>query len=299
MMKMKFVKRLLAVLLLAVMLVPAAAFAEAAETVNEKEWWNILLLGGDSRSIENFERTDTMIILSVNREAGELKMTSIMRDTWVELTSGKKGKINAANVYGGPELAVEVVNKCFGTDIEDYVLINMNGLVELLDMLGGVDLEISESERKYANDYAKHYIAKVADYEGQTVLEQSGQVHLNGLLAVAFLRNRYSDSDYGRVMRQQEVLLAAAEQAQNMEVDALMQIADDIYDRIATNMTNEELKEIAMAGMVVEPVDVGQFRVPADGAFEDGTFGGTWMIRPDLAKNQKLLHDFIYGEDAK
>lgn len=290
-MKLKFVKKLVSMLLLAALLVPAAAFAEETEG----EWWNILLLGGDSRSLEDYERTDTMMILSVNRENSELKMTSIMRDTWVELTSSQSGKINAANVYGGPELAMKVVNESFGTDIENYVLINMNGLVELIDMVGGIDVEVTESERKYTNEYAQDYINSVEAYDGETQLNETGLVHLNGLLAVAYLRNRYTDSDYGRVMRQQKVMLAVAEQAQNMDVDALMELADDFAERVATNMTDEQLKEIAMIGLVVETEDVGQYRIPADGAYESGTFSGTWMIRPDLERNQQLLHDFIYG----
>lgn len=291
-MKLKFVKKLVSMLLLAALLVPAAAFAEETEG----EWWNILLLGGDSRSLEDYERTDTMMILSVNRENSELKMTSIMRDTWVKLTSSQSGKINAANVYGGPELAMKVVNESFGTDIENYVMINMNGLVELIDMVGGVDIEVTESERKYANQYAREYISAIEDYDGETQLEETGLVHLNGLLAVAYLRNRYTDSDYGRVMRQQKVMLAVAEQAQNMDVDELMELADDFADRVATNMTEEQLKEIATVGLVVETEDVGQYRIPADGTYESGTYSGTWMIRPDLEKNQQLLHDFIYGE---
>lgn len=292
-MNLKFVKKLVSVLLLVAMLIPAAAFAEESES----EWWNILLLGGDSRDINSYDRTDTMIILSVNRETNEMKMTSIMRDTWVKLTSSKSGKINAANVYGGPELAVQVVNESFGTDIEDYILVNMKNLVELIDMVGGVDIEVNASEQKWTNEYAQDYLKSIADYDGETQLNANGMVHLNGLLAVAYMRNRYTDSDYGRVMRQQKVLLAVAERAQNMEVDELMALADDVSERVMTNMDVDQMKQIATVGLVTEVESVGQYRVPVDGTFDSGTFSGTWMIRPNLEKNQQLLHDFIYGEN--
>jgi len=124
-------------------------------------------------------------------------------------------------------------------------------------------------------------------------------VHLNGLLAVSYLRNRYTDNDFGRVMRQQKVLLAAAEQAQGMDVNALMELSDDFISRVATNMTNEQLKEIAMAGLVTEIETVEQYRIPADGTYEDGEFDGTWMIRADFEKNASLLHDFIYGAEQE
>ena len=313
---MKNIMRMIALLLTAAMLFAMSALAEdeiQLESVQDvmlgseediaaqsaSEWWNILLLGGDSRSLEDYGRTDTMIILSVNREESMMKMTSIMRDTWVQLSSGHSEKINAANVFGGPELAMKVVNESFGTDIEHYVLINMNGLVELIDMLGGVTIEVSESERDYTNRYANDYLREVADYQGATCLDQTGLVHLNGLLSVAYMRNRYSDSDFGRVMRQQKVLLALAAQAQEMEVDALMETAEDFFDRIDTNMTSDQLKEIAMAGLVTEIEDVEQFRIPADGSYESGTFSGTWMIRPNFEKNQTLLREFIYGAEQE
>jgi len=287
-----FFKRFIVMLLLAAMLIPAAAFAENTED----EWMNVLLLGGDSRGTETYGRTDTIIILSVNRETGELKMTSIMRDTWVQLSEGSKGKINAANVYGGPEMTMHVVNEHFGLDIDKYVLVNMYDLVKIIDMFGGVDIEITEAERSEINKYAGDYLKNISNYSGATSLDHSGMVHLNGLLAVSYMRIRYTDSDYVRVMRQQRVMIGVAGNAQNMEVDELMAMAEDIFACVETNMTDEELKDLAMTVLVVDVEEIGQFRVPADGTFESGTFDGTWMIRADFDKNRELLNDFIYGE---
>ena len=298
-MYMKMAKKWIALLMAALMLLSAAAFAEEAAVEAQPEWWNILLLGGDSRSLESYDRTDTMIILSVNREESRMKMTSIMRDVWVQYSEKSFEKINAANVFGGPELAMKVVNENFGTDIEHYILVNMNGLVELIDMIGGVTVEVSESEREHTNKIAQSFLNETAGYDGKSTLDKSGNVHLNGLLAVAYLRNRSTDNDFGRVMRQQKVLLAAAQQAQESDVDALMELADDFAQRIQTNMTTDQLKEIAMAGLVTDIETVEQFRIPVDGTFEDGTFNGTWMIRPNFEKNEALLHDFIYAAEQE
>lgn len=286
-------KRVISMLLVLMLLFSAAAIAEGTED----EWWNILLMGGDSRSLTGYERTDSMIILSLNRDSGEMKMTSIMRDTWVKYPGrNQSNRINAANVFGGPDLAMATVNSCFGTDIEDYVLINMTGLIKVIDLVGGVDLEITESERKYANQYAGSYLGATADYDGETSLSSSGLVHMNGLLAMSYARNRYTDSDYGRVMRQQKVLLALAEKAQDTEVDELMNMAGEISDYMQTNMTNDELREVATAALVAETQDVGQFRIPVDGTFDSGILNGMWTIRPNFEKNTELLHEFIYGE---
>lgn len=287
-------KRVISMLMALLLLFGAAA---AAEQPAEDEWWNILLMGGDSRSLTGYERTDSMLILSVNRETGALKMTSIMRDTWVKLAGRSQSqRINAANVYGGPQLAVDTVNECFDAGVEDYVLINMTGLIKVIDMVGGIDLEITESERQYANHYAQDYLNSTADYDGETELTSAGLVHMNGLLAMSYCRNRYTDSDYGRVMRQQKVLLALAEKAQDTELEELLAMAGELTGNMETSLTGDELRRIGTAVLVVDPGEVGQFRIPVDGTFESGIKNGMWTIRPNFEKNKQLLHDFIYGE---
>ena len=282
-------RRFFAMAIAMLMIIGCSAMAEAFEAAVDQKmesgWENILLMGGDTRDMnsENYGRTDSMIILSINRDESLVKMTSIMRDTWVEFPgTGKSHKINAGNVFGGPELAVKTVNTYFGTDIEDYVIVNMEDMEEIVDLLGGVDIETTAAERK--------------EIEGGAYESSNGMTHLNGKQAVSFSRIRYIDSDYSRVMRQQRVLLAMAKKAQDMEVDALMDIAGEVSEIIVSSLEKEELKELATAFMVMEVEDVEQFRVPADGTFQSGTFNGTWMIRPDFEKNKTLLKEFIYGE---
>lgn len=295
-------RRILAIVLAMLMAFSFTAMAEeqAAESV-ESGWENILLLGGDARNMSKFGLTDTIIILSVNREEGQVKMTSIMRDTWIKLPGmNKSEKINAAAVYGGPEMTMQAVNEYFGLDIEHYIIVNMEDLVEIVDALGGVDIEITEAERKQINREVEYYAKTVrgaSAYSGDRYLEHSGEVHLNGIMTVAFCRIRKIDNDYNRVMRQQTVLLALAENAQNMDVDELMDIAGGIFDVVTTNMDKDEVKELAMVCMTMDVEEVEQFRVPADGTFDAGMFSGTWMIKADFDQNRVLLHDFIYGEE--
>lgn len=272
------------VLVMVIALVLALSFGVVAEEEETCGWENILLLGGDSRSSDSYRLTDTMMILSINRDEAMVKMTSIMRDTWVEFPGlDKKGKINAANVYGGPELAIQTVNNNFGTDIEDYVIVNMEDLKEIVDMLGGVTVEITEAEKNKINA------------SGGSV-SNSGSVWLDGSEALAYCRIRSIDSDYKRVMRQQNVLIALAAKAQDMDVDDLMKVAEDIFEIVNTSLEKDELENLATALMVVEVDDIKQNRIPVDGTFDSGMFSGTWMIKADFAKNRELLKEFIYGE---
>lgn len=284
--------------LIMVMLLALACIGVQAEE-NTGEWWNILLLGSDDRDMsQKAGRTDTIMIFSLNRELGSAKLTSIMRDTWVKIPGRKNNKINAANVFGGPELAMETVNVSFGMDIQDYILVNFRDLVDIVDLFGGVDMELSESEVKIANDYINDY--KNGAYNDEpymdfSLIASAGMVHLNGMQAMAHCRDRYTDSDFGRVMRGQDTLLALAEKAQNMEVDACLDIAGEIMSFVKTNLTDEEVKELAKAVLTMDVESVGQNRIPADGAYKSGTFDGTWMIKADLEKNTKLLREYIYG----
>ena len=270
-------RKIISIMLIALMLLTlTAACAE-----EESGWQNILLLGGDSRSSSRYDRSDSMIILSINRDESLVKMTSIMRDTWVTFPDrGTSGKINAATVYGGPELAVATVNSVFGTDIEDYVIVNMPNMSKIIDLMGGVDVEITASEASYLK------------------IGKSGLRHLDGETAVDYCRIRYIDNDYNRVLRQQKVLLAMADKAQNMELDELSAIAGDIMDFILTNLDDDELEDLMMALMVMDVEEVAQYRIPVDGTFRSGMYNGVWLIAPNFEQNAELLHEFIYGDTS-
>ena len=293
------VRRILG-LVLVLMLVISCTAVMAEETSGDA-WWNILLIGSDDRNMsQRAGRTDTIMILSVNQEEGRAKLTSIMRDTWVSIPGKSNNKINAANVFGGPELAVQTVNENFGMNIENYVLINMRDMVDIVDLFGGVDLELSSSEVKVANDYINQYKSETTNeaqpYEDYSLIASEGLVHLNGMQAMAHCRDRYTDSDFGRVMRGQDTLLALATKAQNMTLDEVLGIAGSISQFVETNLTDDQVKDLATTVLAIDPATVGQYRIPADGAYQSGTFSGTWMIKADMEKNTQILHSYIYEE---
>lgn len=258
------------------------------------EWWNILLLGTDNRDSGSYGRTDSMIILSINPATEQAKMTSLMRDTWVSMYGRKsKAKLNAACVYGGPELTIRTVNECFGMNISDYVLVNITGLADIIDTLGGVDLAVTEAERKALNKG----LFDLSSQSGMEKLEASGDsVHLNGNQAVAFSRIRKIDSDYRRTERQREVLTAMASKLQENDGLSIVGVVNSLLPYVETNLDFAELMSLSYIGLNMDLAGVEELRLPADGTFESGMYGNTWSIRPDFEKNQALLKEFIYGE---
>lgn len=278
-----------AALCLALCLCPIAIAEE------NSDWWNILLLGTDNRDeIEGYSRTDSMIILSVNPSTSEAKLTSLMRDTWVKIDGHGSAKLNAACVYGGPELTMKTIGQNFGVSIDDYVLINITGLADVIDILGGVEITVTEAERKAINKG----LFDLSSRSGMEKLEASGEnVLLNGNQAVAFARIRMIDDDYRRTERQRTVLLEIANKLkQDTSALTLASMASSLLPYVETNLELAELITLGTVGLKMDLASVDQLRLPADGTFESGTYSGVWCIKPNFEKNQALLQQFIYGE---
>lgn len=277
-------------LCLALCLCPMTIAEEASDG-----WWNILLLGTDNRDeIEGYSRTDSMIILSVNPSTSEAKLTSLMRDTWVKIDGHGSAKLNAACVYGGPALTMKTIEQNFGVSIDDYVLINITGLADIIDILGGIEITVTEAERKAINKG----LFDLSSRSGMEKLEASGEnVQLNGNQAVAFARIRMIDDDYRRTERQRTVLLEIANKLkQDTSVLTLASMASSLLPYVETNLELAELITLGTVGLKMELASVDQLRLPADGTFESGTYSGVWCIKPNFEKNKALLQQFIYGE---
>ena len=276
----------------------SAAVAAEPNTETEglsDEWWNVLLLGCDSYTKNSYQRTDSMIIVSINQTTGKVKLTSLMRDTWIPVPGSKKHrKLTELCAVGGPELTIRAINESFGMNISDYALISMEGMAEIIDLVGGVELDVTEAERKALNAG----LFNLSSLSGMEKLEQSGEgVHLNGNQATAYARIRKIDSDYVRTERQRTVLIAIAEKIKNgASASTLLTVATTLLNYVDTNLSLSEIMAIASAGLQLDMDSVEQFRVPADGTFESGMYGSVWCIKPNFEKNAKLLHSFIYED---
>lgn len=257
------------------------------------EWLNILLLGTDVRDTTDYGRTDSMIVLSVNLATKEAKLTSFMRDIWVSMHGrSSKGKLNAACVYGGPELTMRTINENFGLNLRYYALVNLSCMADIIDLLGGLYLDVTEAERKALNKG----LFDLSSMSGMEELEESGeQVLLNGNQAVAFARIRQIDSDYKRTERQRTVLTTIARRLQEEDPVTIVGIITKMLEYAETNMSMTQLMTLASVGMQMDMDNIEQFRIPADNTFKSGTFDGVWCIKPDFSKNKQLLHEFIYG----
>ena len=272
-----------------------------------EQWLNVLLLGTDERTLNGSARTDAMIICSINTDTGEVKLSSIMRDLAVEYTDigeydGLYG-INAANYFGGPELAMKTVNELFEMNIQYYVTVNFFGFGKVAQQLGGVEVDVDELEmtlinKRIVEQYKFACQAGITDFDTEQVpLEEYGEnIHLNGNQTLAYARIRKTDGgDYKRTTRQQIVLNKLLEKAKKLSA---MQLANLLYnnlDMIKTNLEPERILSIATQVIGNGLGEMKTFRLPQPNTYAEEVRNGQAMLYDcDFATNALRLYNFIY-----
>ena len=285
-------RKWIVVLLCIAMLWVQSSVGLAEESERASSWLNVLLLGTDVRDTEEYGRSDSMILLSVNPSTRQAKLTSFMRDIWVKIPGKGSGKLNAACVYGGPELTIKTINQHFELNLEYYAMVNLNCMADIIDLLGGIRLDVTEQERKALNKG----LFDLSSRSGMEKLMESGkQVLLNGNQAVAFARIRQIDSDFVRTERQRTVLVTLAKQLQAERPLTIATVIGDILKYTETNLTMEQMMALATIGFQMNMDDVQQLRIPVDGSYKAGTKNGIWRIDPNFKKNTAAIHEFIFG----
>lgn len=252
---------------------------------------NFALFGIDTRDEESMEGlSDSIIIVSVNRGTGAVKMISILRDSLVPISGHGKQKITHAYSYGGPELAINTINQNFHMNIQDYATVNFAKMADIIDTLGGIDLEITPFEWEYTNGIGQSTYGR-KNYED---LPAPGQVHMTGKQAVSFARIR-SDSDVNRAERQRKVLNLLVEKVKSTSILKYPSLIKQLLGYVETSMTYDEI--LGFAPMVTKNITIEQTAMP-DEELDNAKGGGDpWVWRYDLDDAADRIHRFIYEND--
>lgn len=295
---------------------------------------NILLVGIDTRSTDidkGEQHGDVQIILSINKDTGSVKLTSIMRDLYVTIPGYKsKNRINVAYHFGqsnpklngsGGQLAMRTINRNFQMNIEYFATINFYGLASIVDAIGGVDMEMSAEEASAINTYLRQhppaYDNQGKDYKRVELEKVDGVQHLDGVQAVMYARTRHmagGSNDYERTERQRKLLEVLLRQIMRdgMDLNRLMDLMDIASDYVTTNMNWSDMFSLAVGLLQSGIIDrakngealMEQFRIPMDGTSKYSTVSGSGGSKMSvveftsggLQKNVEALHEFIYGE---
>lgn len=265
------------------------------------EWINILLLGTDASDPELPGRTDTMIVASIHMETGDIKLTSIMRDTYVPIAGHGSNKITSANWFGGVDLTLKTVNEAFDMNITHYAMVDFSSFAYIVDALGGVDLAVTENEKNYLNQLMRDMreLYPEIDLPKNDLTEFGENVHLDGMQTLAFSRIRKLDSDYQRTGRQRQVLNAILQKLRSVrDPGTLYSLFDIGLEYTRTSLSAADIAMLAMK-VITGGMDFEELRLPADGTYVSERINGQDVLNPNLEKNTQILHDFIYGADAE
>lgn len=259
---------------------------------------NIALFGVDSREqdlLSGDNRSDTIMICSVNKKTGETRLVSVYRDTLLNIGGGDYRKCNAAYAYGGPQQAVAMLNSNLDLNITDFVTIGFEGLAETIDALGGIDLEITEEEMEYMNSYMDDMYYEIGtEYEEVT---DWGMQHLSGIQATAYCRIRYTEGDdFRRAERQRTVLMLTMEKAKKANPVRLAAAAGAVLGRTATSLSSTELMLFILRARMMDITESTGFPTEEDRMF--ATINGESCVIPYyLTTNVKKLHRTLFDQD--
>lgn len=268
-----------------------AAGVKADESIT-----NIALFGLDTREGDTQSHSDCMMIVSVDNTRGKIKLISLMRDSLVNIDGHGEDKLNAAYFLGGPSLAIRTINENFGTDITEYIAVNFEQLVEIIDALGGVEINVETTEEllelnRVIRDYG---IEQGKEFAG---VEKAGLQTLDGVQALCYgrIRKGGTGDDWARVERQSIVLEAMFTKVQEMSASELIGLMQKLVPYVTTSLSPTEMAPLIVGSVKNGVPTLEHTRVPLDGEWDYYGASSEYILYDlDVAANH--IHEYIYND---
>ena len=276
--------------------------AVAAEPMKEDGVVNILLIGNDSRENGEDGRSDAMILLSISSRTKTIYMTSLLRDIYVDIPGHDGNRLNAAYAFGGAELLMKTIEHNFGIPVNRYMLVNFEAFANLVDAVDGIELELTRDEIEYVNGYLVEYNMLTGREQGTDNMDLSvadngpAVVHLNGPQALAYSRNRYLGTDFGRTERQRKVLTAVIGKLPGAVLTNAGGLIDSLMPNLTTNLTKNECFSLSLMAGKLLTYDIVSDNIPQPDTYRDVTIREMQVLEVDFETNTRYLREKIYGE---
>lgn len=272
-------------------------------SLNDKAVTNILVIGSDTRDESEYGRTDSMILLSVNKNTKEITMTSFMRDMYVEIYGSNFDgepvdfwdKMNAAYVYGGAELLMDTIEYNFDISVDDYVYIDFFSFVDIVNAVGGIEIEISDEEAYGMRAPMGEQNKILGNPKGTDYLSSGGKINMNGNQALAYARLRYvGNADFERTERQRLVIGKIIEKVKTSGISTLDSFAKSSLSNLSTNMSKTDMMLTAYKALFSLNYDIKQLRLPDDDSYTYGSHNGQSTLDVDFDRCREILREEIY-----
>lgn len=275
------------------------------ELLEDSKVLNVMLFGEDNARGEKFGRSDSMIMLSIDNRHKKLKMTSFQRDSYVYVDGYGYDKLTNAYAYGGPKLTIQTIESNFGVKVDRYAVVDYASFIDIIDVLGGIDLELTKDEIDYIN--YQLYKNKQSDTR-TTITDAPGTVHLTGQQALWYARNRGLDSseeeigiagdDWDRTSRQRKLLETMFNDMKSADLTQIVSIVGKVGPLVTTNIKKDEITALVSHSPTYLTYSVEQYTVPQEGQwyYMNDTPVGSVIAFSDLETQRKLFAEFIYEE---
>ncbi len=275
----------------------ANAYIADSELLHADYLKNILLIGVDAREGEDAEKTrsDTMMLVTIDTRNNQIKLTSFLRDMYLEIPGYREDKLNAAQSRGGTQLLVDTLEYNFKIRIDNYMFVSFEMFTTIIDKLGGIDVEITEKEAKYIN--SKDHMALEDVYAFPEKLS-GGMQHFTGAQALWYSRIRYLDSDFMRTARQRKVISALVRKATQQSPAELFELVGEVMPLVRTDLTEDEIMNLGLHALSYLQYAIVQQQIPAQDAYKSGTRRSQSVLLPDMEKNRSVLKTFVFEKAA-
>ena len=253
------------------------------EDPKDEDVFNVLLVGTDSRDPNSdMGRSDSMMLVSFNKSKNKSTVVSFLRDSLVDIDGYGKSRLGHTYAYGGIGLTINTINKTYDLDIQNYITIDFENLVSIIDEIGGVKVFITEEEAEY---YRQNGMPDI----------QSGDMTLTGSQALAHARNRTLGSDFERTRRQRSVMYGIYRQIMaEKDASAILPLINYCMNHVKTNMSVTEIYDLAKQVLEIDNLRMQQASMPTEGAYQPVTYEGMDVLEIDIEANKKYLNELLY-----
>lgn len=259
----------------------------------EDDTYTLLLVGSDAYGGENRGRSDTTILVQVDGNSKTIRMASFLRDMYVKIPGKGSNRLNASYIWGGEKLLRQTLETNFGVTADAYIEVNFERLVQVVDSIGGVEVEVSEKERQQVNSILKFYNVQIGDAEGDQLLQESGLVNLTGKQTLCYSRIRKIDGDFQRTGRQRKVLEAAFHKVTQLSMAEISTLIMQNISAVKTDLTIFDAIDLIPLALRCKNATFETLTIPVSGAYKSTTIDGMAVFRPDLKKNRQALKEFF------
>jgi len=316
---MSALKKLVITLLILTVIMPAAGFGyiyyklgtiqvtdqDLSGVINETDYneskgiTNVLLVGVDARNLNEQSRSDSMMILTMDKVHKNLKLTSLARDTYVDIPGHGKQKLTHAYALGGINLLLKTVEENFKLDINGYSIVNFYTFVDIIDTMGGIEVVVDSNEIKELNKYIpESYAFDKSKNKGPIeYINRPGTQTLKGYQALSYTRIRHNDSAFARDERQREVIQSIMKEASSLSVSKYPDLMNSVLPYVKTNFSPSQILSLGLSVYQIGNFDIKQLEFPILKYSEGGKVGNDgWVLQWDEDSSLPILHDFIFQD---